>query len=599
MLLSGGEDMNMNRTGLPFLCAVLLAGCGAAPEEATGGSPETDTVRLVPRDTIGIELGDTCYTFGMIGAAEYLSTGNIAVGDVSAMRIRIYSPDGTFLRSGGREGEGPGEFAYPSGAWPAPGGGIAVGDAMGGKVIFYNSFLELDHEVTGFIPSTPQIVSVLGDRAMVGSSFSFDQETMEVVNNLQRWEDGESEASVTYMTRSGVFDQNDPMAIFEDLAINACALPDGRVVAIPLSSEEYMLTCFHPDGEVDWVKEMPFERSRRDEEVIETDRMLMRSTMERYGESGAMVDDIPIPEWSHAVLSLQTDGTRLWARRDGTMIPRYDVFDFDGSLLFHCEVPDLPFAAGVMIRFSPFGALAFEADPADYSRVILLDLPAGSPAAVPEIVDEAALRGGALRYPGELSLASPGLTTWTLSVADDIEPVVVSIYWTAGGDMAEGFGSAHTVNVAPLSGGQGESFPVEDSRFHADLDPAGWFVAEDMNFDGYTDFRLMESPAAGPNTYWLFWLYDPASGGFRRARDWETAGLVSPEFRPDEGVIFCFNSGGYASYSNDWYRVEESLPVLFRRESTELVGDSAITVTLERIDGVMTETARSSSGMEE
>jgi hypothetical protein len=589
--------MRLNTTAWPLLGAALLAGCGAAPEEAANESPGVETIRLVPRDTLGIEMGDTCYTFGMIGAAEYTSTGNIAVGDISVMRLRLYSPEGAYLRSGGRQGEGPGEFAYPSGAWAVPGGGMAVADAMGGKVIFYNSLLELDHEVTGFVPSTPQIVAVLDDRSLVGCSFSFDEETMEVVNRLQRWDNGESEASVTYMTRSGVYDPNDPMKLFEDLAIHACALPDGRVVAAPFSTEEYVLTCWLPDGEVDWVAEMPFARSRRDPEVIETDRELMRAAAERNGGSTAEVDGIAIPEWAHAVVGLQTDGSRIWARRDGTMVPRYDVFDFDGSLLFTCEVPDLPFAAGVMIRFSPFGVLAFEPDPSDYSKVILMDLPGGNRAPVPDgTVEPEALSADAPASPGELSLANPGLTTWTVTVAEGIEPVVVCIYWTTGEGLPEGFGSAHTVNVSPLSGGDGENFPVEDARFRADGDPAGWFVAEDMNFDGYTDFRLMQSPAAGSNSYWLFWLYEPASGRFRRALDWDSAGLVSPEFRPDEGIIFCFNNSGYTSYSDNWYAVENNIPVLFRQESTELVGDSMVTVTLERVDGIMTETGRSSPG---
>jgi len=569
---------------------LLMAGCGA---ESPDTESAAETVELTPRDTIGIEIGDSCYTFGVIGAAEYTTTGNIAVGDISVMRMRLYSPDGTYIGSGGSSGEGPGEYAYPTGAFPTAGGGIAVTDAMGGKVIFYDSLLTFDHEVLGFVPNTPQLVTVLGDGALVGSTFTFDQETMEVRNSLQRWEEGETEASVTYLTRAAVYDPSDPMAVFEGLAIHACALPDGRVVAAPLSTDEYVLTCYLPDGGVDWVTERPFERTRRDEEVIETDRELMRAAAERNGGSVAMVDELPIPEWSHSIAGLQTDGSRIWVRRDGSMVPEYDVFDFEGGFLFPCEVPGLPYAAGINIRFSPFGALAFEVDPADFSKVILIDLP-GLPAGGPRLSLATSLAGSVPASPeSDLpTTASPGLTSCTLQVAADIEPLLISVYWTTGEGLPDGFASAHTVMTAPLSGGEADRFQV-DTRFHADLDPSGWFVVEDMNFDGFLDFRLMESPSAGPDTYWLFWLFDPGSGRFRRASEWESAGLVSPEFDPVERTIRSFSRGGYGLYTTTWFVVEDGIPEPVRMEITEPgEGDSLFLVTMERIDGVMTETGR-------
>lgn len=36
----------------------------------------------------------------------------------------------------------------------------------------------------------------------------------------------------------------------------------------------------------------------------------------------------------------------------------------------------------------------------------------------------------------------------------------------------------------------------------------------DMNFDGHADLRLIEFRAAGPNTPWRHWLFDPAAGQF-------------------------------------------------------------------------------------
>jgi hypothetical protein len=48
----------------------------------------------------------------------------------------------------------------------------------------------------------------------------------------------------------------------------------------------------------------------------------------------------------------------------------------------------------------------------------------------------------------------------------------------------------------------------------SDVKDAGFFL-EDMNFDGYVDFRVQAFVPAGPNTPYLYWLYDSASGGFK------------------------------------------------------------------------------------
>jgi hypothetical protein len=47
-----------------------------------------------------------------------LPDGTLAVPTTGASSIRIFSPDGTFVRSLGRPGEGPGELSYLARAWP-------------------------------------------------------------------------------------------------------------------------------------------------------------------------------------------------------------------------------------------------------------------------------------------------------------------------------------------------------------------------------------------------------------------------------------------------------------------------------------------------
>lgn len=51
---------------------------------------------------------------------------------------------------------------------------------------------------------------------------------------------------------------------------------------------------------------------------------------------------------------------------------------------------------------------------------------------------------------------------------------------------------------------------------------------EDMNFDGRTDFRLMEFLPAGPNVPFLFWIYNPTNELFEENNYYGE--ITSPEF---------------------------------------------------------------------
>ena len=59
---------------------------------------------------IGEAAGDADYQFGQISGIGITSDGRILVLDQQAQRVMVYGPDGTYQRSFGRPGSGPGEF---------------------------------------------------------------------------------------------------------------------------------------------------------------------------------------------------------------------------------------------------------------------------------------------------------------------------------------------------------------------------------------------------------------------------------------------------------------------------------------------------------
>jgi hypothetical protein len=117
------------------LGCLALAGCGsdadggAAGSEAWVGTITTEgdltTVRnesgsvwggpatLVEEASIGVEAGEDAYMLGrVVGIAA--TDDRIYVADRQVPALRAYDWNGVWLRDIGREGEGPGEFRYPS-----------------------------------------------------------------------------------------------------------------------------------------------------------------------------------------------------------------------------------------------------------------------------------------------------------------------------------------------------------------------------------------------------------------------------------------------------------------------------------------------------
>jgi len=70
---------------------------------------------LIPEMSIGALEGDLAYLFGSIRSLDVATDGTVYVVDGQVPDLRAYTPDGTYLRTLGRPGEGPGELKSPDG----------------------------------------------------------------------------------------------------------------------------------------------------------------------------------------------------------------------------------------------------------------------------------------------------------------------------------------------------------------------------------------------------------------------------------------------------------------------------------------------------
>ena len=104
------------RTGcraLFALLALLSLACSDSSSDSSADPFEIAvwTLDSEPTVTIGQVEGAPEYLFTQIGPAVLLPGGRIAVADRRDAAIRLFDPDGTFLREIGHRGEGPGEFS--------------------------------------------------------------------------------------------------------------------------------------------------------------------------------------------------------------------------------------------------------------------------------------------------------------------------------------------------------------------------------------------------------------------------------------------------------------------------------------------------------
>lgn len=109
---------------------------GAGVWSGAGGAWTVDETHGV---TIGRLEGADEYVFGQISGLVVDRKARIHVADTQAKEIRVFSPDGEFLRRVGRDGEGPGEFRNISGLALAPGGIAALDGSLGRVTVFDSS----------------------------------------------------------------------------------------------------------------------------------------------------------------------------------------------------------------------------------------------------------------------------------------------------------------------------------------------------------------------------------------------------------------------------------------------------------------------------
>jgi len=104
------------------------------------GSVWGDTARLVPEVSIGMFDGPEEYLFGQVVSLARGPHGSIYVMDQQVPALRVYTPDGTYRATFGRQGEGPGEYKRPDGGLNVLSDGrVLLRDPANARIQVYSS----------------------------------------------------------------------------------------------------------------------------------------------------------------------------------------------------------------------------------------------------------------------------------------------------------------------------------------------------------------------------------------------------------------------------------------------------------------------------
>jgi len=307
---------------------------------------------------IGAVGGDPNYVFGAIGGIGVDSRDRIFVLDSQAQHIRVYSSEGVYQQTIGRQGDGPGEFRFPTAPLIGPGDTILVPDEIGRFARFTP-----DGSSAGGIRRNPQEGAPIAFRT-TPSGLIAEQIRLRVAGAPT----GE-DALVLLATDGGVADTlwtlpSDELLTYGRYQIyfpRRCWDISADTVLLLGDSEDYRIRLFS-DGRLERIVVQPFDKrmvTDRDKEAVnnflraafrspERSAEDLEQLLSRYDYSGPRPafqavfagprNTIWVQHWQ-APSELSGEEFETFDPRQDFGIPEWDIFDSAGRFLGIVRTP--------------------------------------------------------------------------------------------------------------------------------------------------------------------------------------------------------------------------------------------------------------------
>ncbi|MCK5133166.1 MAG: hypothetical protein KAR40_13575 [Candidatus Sabulitectum sp.] len=359
-----------------FILIAFLAGCSDSADVPDSDiAPREEYLTLTVSDTIGVELGDSVYMFGAIETLIYDANGNIAVLDMVASNLRIFSPAGEHIRTIGRRGNAPGEFQRPMGMVLLGNDLLAVMDPAGEGL----TGIDPDYSQTGVLLDIHSNVH-LGMCAVDSS----DMVALRIVESspdnpgfpimVGRYSMSK-DPSVIY------WQQQYSLASMEDLAVavrdffNLYWTADrntGDVYIAPYENNRYLVYRYSPEGVLLNTIELDIEQIPLTEREIEDEAVYLRARLTALNGRDMGIDIEPYADRrSITGLGVSEDGN-LWVRRGTHNDAVLDLWTAEGELIQSYIVPGA--SLSWEFSFCPEGILAYDDNPDYFQRIFIISM---------------------------------------------------------------------------------------------------------------------------------------------------------------------------------------------------------------------------------
>jgi len=364
-----------------FTCMLmLLITCGNKDVDDDARSVpdgQIEHFELIVVDSIGVEMGDSNYVFGTLQALTHGPDGLVYALDMLDCCMKVFSPEGEFVRRISGEGSGPGEISNPIAMAVTGNGRIFVSSPGGGLINCFLTTGEWEGIAAEFNYGVPMTMIGVDGNAYIGIRLSTEpvNEVWSCAFSIGRYEES-SEPAVLYFTDSFPFDPADlTTTLRKSLFGYTCAADrNGNVYFAPLSSEKYEITVFSPEGDTLLEISRDAERIAKSEEEIQLEKEWVEVLFGGHDAGSMVVEYNPDPCRNMiADIGVDSEG-RIWVRRGTVLSPVFDVYDSDGNMMFTAEAPaiaDEPQLWDFVI--DEYGIMAYPRNPEDYQKIYILE----------------------------------------------------------------------------------------------------------------------------------------------------------------------------------------------------------------------------------
>jgi hypothetical protein len=324
------------RVAIPCLLAVLVpSGCGGRGDSTEDApAPERVDYMLVAVDSIGVEMGDSAYMFGVATSADFAQDGSIVILDDINCTVDFYTPEGEHLRTVDIEGGGPGEFNSPLAVTALPGGGFFIYGTNDRKIAVYDEEMQLVDEI-GFTSANrrgPMMVHPLSDSSFVASFYEWSEAGDSVTNSVMLLE-GDSETVIT--SRSAPLDPG--YAWQRSITMHFDAASDGSILVSDFSFDKWEIVRYSRDGQALDTLSREHEPVLKSDSLYDAELELARQAwLNAYGTMDGF--EITPDEFFPSIGGIQcaSEG-RVWVRRGRYDVISFDVMSLEGEPLFECR----------------------------------------------------------------------------------------------------------------------------------------------------------------------------------------------------------------------------------------------------------------------